>query len=904
MVEYNPRSRTRRNDSPLRQGLDALFEPRTIVVFGEDHGPGGSSDSLLKRLKANTGGARCFPVNPYADMLAGAPCAQSLHEVPQPIDLTIITTPAERVAVGLQQAADAGVAAAIVLTGTEGEGPHASLAAEVHRIGRERGIRILGPSCLGLMRPPVGLNMSGAACPEAGHVALVSQSAALCHALIDWSFEERIGFSSILSLGDMADIGWGDVIDYLAEDPHTRSILLHMESLDDARHFLSAAREVAFAKPVILLKGGRSEFGARAAATHTGALAVSDDVLEAACQRVGVLRVDSIEGLFLCADVLAKQPRPRGPRLAIVTNAGGPAVLAIDALAEAGGQSAARSFELEKARTQFHLSAPVDLHDDADAERYERVIEQVQQDNAVDGVLAILTPQSNADPTATAHRLAAYRASGVKPLLASWMGGSRVLEGRRILTHANIPVLPYPETAARLFCWMWRYSYNLDSIYEIPALTNRPEPMDEEQANRIISAGRTQGNPLLSEAESKQILAAYGFPTITTHVATTAGQAVAEADRLGYPVALKVHSHAVAHKRIAGGVHLDLPDRERVGLAFDAIARAIRKSHGDEAFEGVTVQPMAPRDGVELLLGVHTDPQFGPVLTFGSGGSAVAALDDRALALPPLNRTLARRQMERTRIHQALRDDLSVDLAYLETLLVWLSQLVTDQPAIACIDVNPLLVSACPPLVLDARITLHGPEVSEEELPRPAIRAYPSQYVWETMLKNGTKVTIRPIRPEDEPAVAEFHERLSDRSVRFRYFHAFQLGARVTHERLRQRCFIDYDRELALVAEPAVPDPDQPQILAIGRLRRLHRSGDAEFAIVVADGFQRQGLGRKLLTSLIDAAQAEGVTRLMAEMLRDNTAIQSLCRQFGFSLTSDPWDNVIRATLPLSQPQI
>ncbi|PYI83387.1 MAG: acetyl CoA synthetase subunit alpha, partial [Verrucomicrobia bacterium] len=664
----------------------------------------------------------------------------------------------------VEECAQAGVPGAIIISAGFKETGPAGVALEQQILAgaKRASMRIIGPNCLGVMRPHECFNATFAAgMARPGSVGFISQSGALCTAILDWSFRENVGFSAFVSIGSMLDVDWGDLIYYLGDDPRTKSIVIYMESIGDARSFLSAAREVALTKPIIVIKAGRTEAAAKAAASHTGSLTGSDEVLRAAFRRVGVLRVETIGELFDMAEVLAKQQRPRGPRLAIVTNAGGPGVLATDMLITSGARLADISPETFTALDHllpgpWSHNNPIDILGDAGPERYAQAVEIASKDPSNDGLLVILTPQAMTDPTGTAEQLKSFAKLEGKPILASWMGAGEVEEGEDILNRASVPTFKYPDRAARAFYYMWRYSDNLRALYETPAAAKNSVDVASrrERAGSIIDHARKAGRAILTEFESKQILQAYDIPIVETHIALTADEAVKFADKIGYPVVLKLHSETITHKTDVGGVQLNLRNATAVRL-------------------GVTVQPMVELSGYELIIGSSLDPQFGPVLLFGAGGQLVEIFKDRALGLPPLNGTLARRMMEGTRVYEALkgtRGRKAVDLVALEQLLVRFSQLVVEQPWIAEIDINPLLASSERLLALDARVLVHGNEVLENQLPKLAIRPYPTQYASRWKLHDGTPVTLRPIRPEDESAMARFHGTLSEQSVYYRYF--------------------------------------------------------------------------------------------------------------------------------------
>jgi len=754
-------------------------------------------------------------------------------------------------------------------------------------------MRIIGPNCLGVMNPMTGMNATFASSiAGAGSVGFISQSGALCTSILDWSHQNNVGFSAFVSIGSMLDVDWGDLIYYLGDDPHTKSIVIYMESIGNARSFLSAAREVALTKPIIVIKAGQTEAAAQAAASHTGSLAGSDGVLSAAFRRSGVSRVYSIENLFHMAEVLEKQPRARGPRLTILTNAGGPGVLATDAVIGDGGELAQLAPETlakldEVLPGAWSHNNPIDILGDAAPERYAKALEIAAQDPNSDGLLVILTPQAMTDPTRTAEELVKVKMPPNKPLLASWMGGADIAAGDAVLNRHDIPTFDFPDAAARVFNLMWRYNYNIRGLYETPVLS----PDDQNGPDRalvaqIIQKARKAGHTTLPEYESKQILAAYGIPVVPTRVADTVEEAVEIAESMGYPVVLKLCSNTITHKTDVGGVQLNLKSAKTVRGAFESIRNNVAEKAGAEHFEGVSVQPMVQNEGYEIIIGSSIDAQFGPVLLFGAGGELVEVFKDRALGLPPLNTTLARRMMEQTKIYTALkgvRGRKPVDLNALEHLLVRFSKLVVEQPWIKEIDINPLLASADGLLALDARVLLHGNDVEESDLPRLAIRPYPLEYSgdWET--KKGEWLHLRAIRSEDEPLMVEFHKSLSSDTVYSRYLGLISLDQRVQHERLTRLCFIDYDRQIALVALHRA-EGAAPRIVAVGRLMKEHTRSEGEFAIVVNDEFQGHGLGSELLRRLVEIGRAEGLDRITGTVLAENRAMLHVCQKLGFKL--------------------
>jgi acetyltransferase len=891
-----------------RRSLGSFFAPRSIAVIGASAREGSVGRSLLENLYEFDG--HVFPVNPRHASVLRVPAFRSVRDIPEPVELAVIATPANTVPGIIRECVDAGVKAAIIHSagfkecGADG----AELERQILIDARGGGLRLIGPNCLGVMAPHLRLNATFApTMARPGSVAFISQSGALCTAVLDWSLREKVGLSAMVSVGSMLDVGWGDLITSLGDDPHTRSILIYMESIGDARSFLSAAREVAFSKPIIVVKTGRTESGARAATSHTGALTGSDAVVDAAFRRVGVLRVDNIEDLFDMAEVLGKQPRPAGPRLGIVTNAGGPAALAVDRLLLGGGQLAplheTTIAELNRVLPSHWSHAnPVDILGDADEERYAKAVEGVVNDPTTDGVLVILTPQAMTDALATAERMKtlAPRAAG-KPVLASWMGATAVEAGESALNDAGVPTFDFPDRAVQAFNYMWQYSANLAALYETPSLHDTGmADTSGQRAEQIIREARLSHRVLLREDESKALLAACGIPVVEAFPAKSEVEAATLADRIGFPVVLKLRSDTITHKAAVGGVRLNLRDHAEVGEAWRSIRQSVTEKAGEEHFGGVTVQRMIPADGVELILGSSVDPQFGPVLLFGAGGRRVEVNGDQAIGLPPLNSTLARRMMERTRIFAALRGGngrASVDLAALDDVLVRFSRLVAEVRWIREIDVNPLFVSGTQILALDARVVLHDPAVNEAQLPRLAIRPYPQHYTTSGVLADGTRIQLRAVRPEDEPWMVQFHRTLSDQSVYFRYFSHLSLPQRTEHARLARMCFIDYDREVVLVAVHDDLLSRSPAIVGVGRLCKAHGKDTAEFAVVVSDRWQRRGIGTMLLQKLVNIGREEHLTRIHGTILGDNVGMRRLCERVGFKLRQRPDETEWEASL-------
>ncbi len=879
--------------------LDALFAPRVVAVLGATERPGSVGRALLSNLIGHPFGGAVYPVNPGRRHVLGIRAAPRVADVPEPVDLAIIATPADRVPDLIGQCLEIGVGAAVVLAdslaapGSDGPERQRALIASARR-GR---MRILGPHSLGVIRPSTGLHACASRhMPRAGQLACVTQSAAMGSAILDWSRSEDVGFSTFVTLGPMLDVGWGDLIDYLGDDPATQSIVLAMESVGQARHFLSAAREVALTKPIIVLKSGRSPEGARLAASLSRRVETAqqaelgrDEVLDAALDRSGVLRVDTVSRLFAMAEVLAKQPRPSGPRLAIVTNAGGPAVLATDTLIDGGGQLA-QLHEMTRARldelmpeTSPHDN-PLDVLADATPTRIARAVDTLAEDPEVDGLLVILAPQAETDPTASAHALQSRSRIRGKPILASWMGGERITEGTTILNRAGVPTFAYPDIAARTFTLMWRYTQNLRSLYQTPTLSLDDGQVDCQAAHRILQKARDDGRTQLLPTEAHALLENYRIRTDASDDSTAPNNGSESEDR----------------------------DRPRLSPSM---------SHG-------------PPTAIVLSLISRPDPQFGPVLEFAAGGELLEIFDDRALGLPPLNSTLARRMIDRTRISRVLRGwsgRPAIDLPELEQILVRFSQLIVEQPIIREARIRSLLVTSDRLVAQDVEVELYGSGVEEVDLPKPAIRPYPTQYVEQLFVKNKRRVTVRPIRPEDEPAVVKFHRTLSERTVFLRYFHPLSLSQRVAHDRLTRICYNDYDREMALVvtwdhplSDPVVATnslgdgadtegrtessdrplmPDSPDvILAIGRLSKEPGTQEAELSALVSDQYQGLGIGTVLVTHLIAIGRAEGLQKIHAAIHTDNREMQGLCRKVGFQIEHDFEEGEVRAWIDLKTP--
>ncbi|HSE83193.1 MAG TPA: bifunctional acetate--CoA ligase family protein/GNAT family N-acetyltransferase, partial [Thermodesulfobacteriota bacterium] len=762
-------------------------------------------------------------------------------------------------------------------------------------------VRILGPNCLGILVPGIGLNASFShriALP--GRLAFISQSGALCTAILDKSFKENIGFSHFISIGSMADIDFGDLIDYLGCSEEVSSIILYVESLTNTKKFMSAARAVSRIKPIIAIKAGRSHVGAQAAASHTGAMAGEDDIYDAAFKRAGIIRVRTMQELFNCAESLAKQPRPRGPRLGIVTNAGGPGVIAADTLEDWGQEPAPLSKEtIERLNSVLppHWSKrnPVDIIGDAPPERYVDAVRICQEANEIDGLLIMLTPQAVTSPTDVARSIAGLSPKPHIPVLAVWMGGGEVEEGISILNKAGIPTYDTPEEAVNTFMHMYSYSYNLRLLQEAPRELHVELDLDRSKEERIIKKFLDENVNLLAEPESKELMESYGIPVNRTAVSTSPYQAVELAAEIGFPVVLKIHSLDITHKTEAGGVILDLNSKEEVKSAYEKIIKNARNYNPEARIIGVTVQRMIKEKGYELILGSKYDPLFGPVILFGMGGIITEVIKDKAIAFPPLNSILARRLMEGTKVFKLIsgfRNRPPVDLEYLEEILVRLSHLVTDFPEIREIDINPLFVNENTAFALDARVVIKPTKIKSPE--HMVLSPYPHRYETRWKLDDGTAVLLRPIKPEDEGMMIELYHHCSTRTIMFRFFHALKT---MTHEQIVRYTQIDYDRDMAIVAVEERPGGER--ILGVGRTTYYPNLDASEFAVVVGDPWQGKGLGTKLLQMCINIAKEKGTRLLWGEILAENERMIRLCKELGFKITWDYREGIARAAMEL-----
>ncbi|NIA71975.1 bifunctional acetate--CoA ligase family protein/GNAT family N-acetyltransferase [Pelagibius litoralis] len=897
------------------RNLDALFQPGSIALVGASRRAGSLGAVLARNLFAGGFQGPIMPVHPNSDAIEGVLAYPSVEALPQTPDLAVIATPPDSVAGLLKAFGDRGTRAAVVITAGFGEGGDGAGAARKQAIldaAQPNLLRIVGPNCLGMMVPGLGINASFShIAPLPGDLAFVTQSGAMVTAMLDWATPRGIGFSKIVSLGDKADVDFGDLLDYLAMDGRTRAILLYVESIAHARKFLSAARIAARNKPVIVVKGGRHAEGAAAAASHTGALAGADAVYDAVFARAGLLRVYSLNELFDAAETLTNLSVQRrradgGGRLAILTNGGGLGVLATDALIDEGGRLAALSPETKQALdaclpATWSGANPVDIIGDAPGARYRAALEALLKEPSADAVLVMHCPTAIASATEAAEAVVetlAARAGRVRPVFTAWVGDQAVGEARALFAREGIAGYDTPEEAVQGFMHLERYRRNQALLLRVP----RPEPEGEEPdrpaVRGLLDQALAEQREWLSEAEAKAVLQAYGIPVVATRVVADPEAAGAAAAEIGGPVALKILSRDITHKSDMGGVALDLQGAAAVTEAAEAMNRRIAAAAPTALLEGFTVQAMCRRpDAEELILGVVDDPQFGPVMLFGQGGTAVEVIADKALALPPLDTVLAEAMMAETRVYRLLqgyRDRPPAAVDEIAACLVRLSQLIIDMPEIGEVDINPLLADAEGVIALDARVRVTPRGLSTTGAPaaataRLAIRPYPRELERSFALPDGTAVFLRPLRPSDAPALRETFRRLDAEDVRMRFLMPLD---EISDDLLARLTQLDYDREMALAAfapsgggqgDNGQADKGQ-EGLGVVRLAADPDNRKAEFAIVVRSDMKRRGLGRALMKAILDYAEARGTGQVWGSVLAGNTAMLALCKEFGFSL--------------------
>jgi acetyltransferase len=881
--------------------LDAVFRPRAIALVGASNTPGSVGAVLARNLMRGGFAGPVMPVNPRHRAIGGVLAWPDVASLPETPDLGVVSTPVDAVPRVVAELRERGARAAIIITAGFGEGADAAGQARRAAIIEAAGpMRIVGPNVVGVLSPAAGLNASFAHIDApAGDLALVSQSGAILTSVLDWAAPRSIGFSHLVSLGDMADVDFGDMLDYLTLQPDVRAVLLYVEAITDARKFMSAARMAARAKPVVVIKAGRRASGARAAHSHTGALAGADAVYDAAFRRAGMLRVFDTEELFEAVETLAHAPRFEGDRLAILSNGGGVGVLAADRADDEGCRLARLSDETLTALDGLLPSTwshgnPVDMIGDAPGERYAGALEALLGDDGVDAVLVLNCPTAVADSADAARAVLGCRTSRRFPVLTSWVGGSAAGPGRRLFAEQGVPTYETPEAAVRAFAHLVRYRRNQALLLETPSLDSSEHSVDETAAKKILDAAVRDGRDWLGQIESKKVLEAYGIPVVESRFAAGPEEAARIAAALPAPYALKVHSPDVLHKSDVGGVVLDLETPELVSAAAAAMAARIREAAPDARIEGFAIESMQRRpQAVELIVGLSEDPLFGPVVLFGQGGTAVEVIGDTAMALPPLNPVLARALVERTRIARLLRgyrDRPPADMDAIFDVLTRVARLAMDFDTVKELDINPLLADADGVMALDARIRVGaaaGPAGA-----RLSISPYPRALEGGVRLRDGTEVRVRPVRPPDAPRLQEMIQRSDLRDIRMRFLHAMkrlpdQLAARLSQ--------IDYTREMAFVAVA----PGTRDLVGVSRLAADPDGHSAEYAVFVRSDWKGRGLGRALMDRIIGYAGERGLGELFGEVLAENEPMLRMCRELGFRIEHAPEPEIRKVVLAL-----
>jgi acetyltransferase len=885
--------------------LYRIFNPGAIAVIGASERGGSVGSTLMLNLVQSGFEGDLFPVNPRHKTIHGLKSIPSILKAEHSIDLAVIATPIATVPDIVKECVQKAVKGAIIVSaggkesGTKGQ----EIEAQIARYAREGGLRVIGPNCLGIICPQRNLNASFAGhMPYKGNLAFISQSGAICSAILDLSMQEGFGFSHFVSIGSMVDVDFGDLIDFLGADPQVSSILLYIESLTHVRKFMSAARAVSRSKPIIVLKSGRSPAGTKAAASHTGAMAGEDIVYDAAFMRAGIVRVDTIGELFDCAELMARQPRPTGARLAVITNAGGPGVMAADALSRYGSEPTEPKPEtLAKLDailpSLWSRSNPIDILGDASPQRFADAVEICVGAREFNGVLVILSPQAMTDPTAVAEMLASTFQKKRYPLFTAWMGGVDVAKGKEILNQAGIPTYDTPEQAIRAFLYMVDYSRNLKTLQEIPPKLPRSIAFDRPQAREIIGTALGGKRPILTELESKALLALYGLPVNRTEKAASAQDAVRLANMIGYPLVMKILSPDILHKTDADGIRLDLRSEADVHKAYDEIIANAKGYDAEADIQGVSLQSMIQQPDYEILLGAKQDENFGPVILFGMGGIFTEALQDRAIGLPPLNVLLARRLMENTKIYALLkgyRNRLPADMELIEEMILRLSQLVVDFPEIVELDMNPVLVRAGKPCVVDARVILASPK-----RPSPlhlVISPYPAELESREVTSGGLSIFVRPIRTEDAPLLVNLFDTLSPTSIYYRFFGHLRS---LPHSMLVRFTQVDYDREIDLVAVDE-GDKGEERMLGVARLITDPDGKRAEFAILTGDPWHGKGVGARLLEISLRIAKNRGIETVWGTVLQENQGMLALGRKLGFKISRSAEPGEMELTIDLS----
>ena len=889
--------------------LDKIFKPKSVAIVGASDEEGSVGYALVQNLTEHDYKGEVFLVNIRKKEILGRKAYAKLEDIPGEVDLAIIATPAKTVPGIVEDCGKSGIKGVIIVSaGFKEVGEKGRLLEEeIKRLRGKYNLRIIGPNCLGIIRPDVGLNATFLdKYPKSGKISFISQSGALGSAILDWATHENVGFNNFVSIGSMIDVDFGDLIDYFGTDPKTKSILMYIEGIADARQFMSAARHFAKTKPIIVVKSGKFSESAKAAASHTGSLSGEDSVYDAAFKRAGIVRVDEIEDLFNAAEVLGTQPLPKGKRLAIITNAGGPGVMATDSLIINGGELSKLSpkslSKLDEVLPSFWSKAnPIDLLGDAKSDRYKAAVEACLEDDGVDGLLIIYTDQAVTESELIAETVVkTLKEKNIqgKTVLTSFIGYEAVEEANRTFNANNIPTYETPEDAIKTYMYMYQYNRNLELLYETPEELSIDSAPPKRPIMNILRQAASENRETLTEDEAKRLLDYYNFPVVKTEVAKSAEEAVNLARRIGYPVVLKILSPQITHKTDVGGVMLDLTSDAQVRESFGLMTEKAKKAYPQAEILGVTVQSMIKQEGYEVIIGGKSDPLFGPVILFGLGGVAVELFKDYAMGLPPLNTTLARNMMAETKVFQLLkgyRNQPGVNLKLLEEILLLFSQLLIDFPQLKEIDINPLIMTEKEAYILDARVIFDKAKLGKKFEPHQhlVISPYPKKYELIWHLKDGREILFRPIKPEDEPLWLEMFQSFSEDSIRYRFF---QLLKETPHEVRVRYCNIDYDREIAIV--PIIKEEGTPRILGVGRLTIEPDGKTGEIAFIVRDKWQGLGLGAKLVDYVIEIAAEKGVKRIVAIIMRQNHKAINLVEKMGFKVKKQDDDTVI-ATLQL-----
>ena len=894
------------------RNLDAVFHPASVALIGASPETGSLGRVVLSNLLRDGFKGRVWPVNPKYDEIMSVRCYRSIAELPGAPDLGVIVTPPRIVPGAVKELGAAGARGAVVITagfGEDGQKDGKALQRQMLEAAKPHLLRVVGPNCLGVMVPGIGLNASFAhMAPEPGKLAFLSQSGAILTGVLDWAAGRDIGFSHMVSMGAMADVDFGDLLDHFGRDADVGAILIYMETATHARKFMSAARAAARTKPVVVIKSGRHEAGAKAASSHTGAMAGADAVFEAAFRRAGILRVKTLDELFDAVETLAKCKPPPGDRLAILSNGGGFGVLAADGLVDAGGAMASLPPKTIKALNEvlpptWSHGNPIDIIGDAPGSRYAAALEILLEDKSSDAVLVLNCPTGVASSEEAARAIADGVAlgAGKKLVLTSWVGGAAAAGGRRVFAEADVPSYATPGDATRGFMHLVHHRAAQAALMETPPSLPAEFTPDLVAARVPIDTALAEKREWLSEVEAKALLAAYDVPIVATEVAADADAAVAAALRIGEPVALKILSRDITHKSDVGGVVLGVDGPDDVRAETEAMFARVRAVMPKAQIDGVTVQQMIVRPGAhELILGLAEDTLFGPVVLFGAGGVAVEVLDDKALALPPLNMKLAMDAIEQTRIYKQLigyRDRPRADLETVALTLVKVSRMAADLAEIAELDINPLFADDQGAIALDARVRVRPAKRGVKPEDRLAIRPYPVA-LEEPVEIAGKKLLLRPVRPEDEPMFQDAFKRLSPQAVRLRFFAPLKV---LTHQMAAHFSQIDYDREMALVLVEPKP-PGKARGYGVARILADPDKARAEFAITVVTDMAGKGLGALLMRRIIDYARGHGIGELYGDVLAENTAMLGLARSLGFHIErSRDEPEVLRVRLPLTK---